>query len=268
MALKGSFIRQLAILPTGQQGYVFTFVLQNTDWMGSQTVNLLFSDAAGNLSSSYQVEVRHGTSVYLGEQNTGWQWCQGDYAAVTDKSGKVKERWQLLLPVYKSGACPECHGTHKCASCNGRGTWKDTRQNRVFCPVCLGTGVCQTCYIPLRGLPRQMPSKVPQGLAIQHNSPQGLSYNPRVKYRPTAVIQGEINRTERELDRLRREYNKRVDPPATAAIYSPWPYSGRVEIKPKGDFGSYTYFLASQIAKAESKLRELYDELGQAGSNY
>ena len=168
----------------------------------------------------------------------------------------------MLLPIYSPGACPECHGNQQCTSCNGRGTWTDTQRNLVVCPVCLGTGVCQTCYIPLRGIPQQMPSMAQQGQTIQQPTQQiESSYS---EYRPAAIIQGEINRMERELDRLRRDYNRRVDPPATATLYNPWPYSGGIVIKPEGDFSSYTYFLANQIAKTESKLKDLYDELGKA----
>ena len=57
----------------------------------------------------------------------------------------------MHLPQYAPGECPECHGTHRCGTCHGKGYVHNFNTHTIdTCPACGGTGECQTCYIPVR----------------------------------------------------------------------------------------------------------------------
>lgn len=256
MALKGCFRKHLAVLPDGTQRNIYSLVIHNTGWIGHEKIMIRFYSIGAVNSAAFDVDLKAGQSIELDIRNTGWDWCMGDYAAVIDKKGNVKERWDFQPTVYRPGACPDCHGTHRCTACQGRGRWTDRQRNYVYCPSCHGTGQCQTCYVPVRGA-------ADEGFPSMAGS--GLQETPKRHHRAVAVIQGDIKRKERELEQVNRNLENRTNPQPTQAWQSNWPYPGTtVYVKPKGDFGSYTFSLARRTAQLESELRELYQELAEA----
>lgn len=258
MAINGSFRKQLAVLPNGTQRNIYSLVIHNSDWIGSQQLTVVFADMGMVHQASFNIELKSGQTIELDVRNTSWDWCMGDVAIILDKKGKEKVRWSFSPHVYRAGECPECHGTHRCKACDGRGRWTDKMRNYVSCPTCHGTGQCQTCYIPTRDENGESPA-VLQGQ---------MAATPKKYHRAVAVIQGEIKRKERELDQVNRDLEKRTNPQPTEVIRNSWPYPGTtVYVKPKGDFGSYTYHLSRRSAQLEQELRELYRELADAESD-
>ena len=256
MALKGSFRKQLAVLPNGTQRNIYSFVLHNTDWVGQQKFTIVFSDMGMIKTASFDIQLKSGKAVELDVRNTGWDWCMGDFAMIVDKKGKVKMRWNFSPPVYPAGSCPECHGTHRCKACDGRGRWVDKSRNYVYCPSCHRTGQCQTCYVPVRNESAAETMSQP----ITENSVKVTR-----RHRPTAVIQGSIKQKERELEQVIKDLDRRTNPQPTEVIHNNWPYPGTtIYVKPKGDFSSYTYHLSRRKAQLESEIRELYRELADA----
>ena len=258
MALKGTFNKKLAVLPNGTQRNIFTLVIHNSDWLGHERFTVRFSSMGEVNTASFDIDLKAGQVIELDIRNTGWDWCMGDYAEVVDNKGKVRQRWDFKPVVYRAGACPDCHGTHKCPTCQGRGRWVDKQRNYVYCPACHGTGQCQTCYVPVRGA--NDAGGAGEQLSADYSQPANLRH-----HRPATVIQGEIKRKERELEQVNRNLENRTNPQPTQAWQSNWPYPGStVYVKPKGDFSSYTFSLARRSAQLESELRELYQELSEA----
>jgi len=79
-----------------------------------------------------------------------WLWCNGDTFVILGKKDSIRHKWPLSLQMYAPGECPECHGTHKCRKCSGKGFVNLPRHTIEQCDVCHGTGICQTCYVPQR----------------------------------------------------------------------------------------------------------------------
>ena len=73
------------------------------------------------------------------------------FSEFLDENGKMAQKWTLNLKVPAPGECKDCHGTHKCRNCNGRGTITNHRTHEIYsCDTCKGTGICQTCFVPMR----------------------------------------------------------------------------------------------------------------------
>ncbi len=118
-----------------------------------ETFDCAIIDSTGQTPTQIrrQLKLKPNESFTFNYDTCGWDWCQGDYFAILDKNDKIKKRWDLELKIYKRGECPECHGSHRCIKCNGNGTITDHRTHTVSkCRTCNGTGVCQTCYVPIR----------------------------------------------------------------------------------------------------------------------
>ena len=258
MALKGTFRKQLAVLPDGTQRNIYSLVLTNTDWLGQQQFTIVLSDMGMSKKASFDITLKSGKAIELDVRNTGWDWCMGDFAMVVDKKGREKERWNFTPKVYAPGTCPECHGTHRCKACDGRGQWFDKTRRAVICPTCHGTGQCQTCFVPVReGSP-------------SYSTPNPLSQSPVIQksHRSVVLIQSDIRQKERELDQVTKDLDRRTNPQPTQVIQSGWPYPGTtVYVKPNGDFSSYTYHLSRRKAELEHEIKELYRELANAESN-
>ncbi len=259
MALKGSFRKQLAVLPNGTQRNIYSFVLLNTDWFGQQSFKIVLSDMGMGHQAPFDISLKAGKAIELDIRNTGWDWCMGDFAMIVDKNGKEKMRWSFSPQIYAPGTCPECHGTHRCKACDGRGKWVDKMRNYVYCPICHGTGQCQTCYVPIRN------ESTMTSVSGQNGS---QDVRPKKFHRSVAIIQGNIKQKERELEQVTRDLERRTNPQPTEVIRSSYPYPGTtVYVKPKGDFGSYTFFLTRRQAQLESEIKDLYRELADAESD-
>lgn len=151
MALKGEFQWYRSLHQGGKKA--ISFVLTNKNMFAVETFDCAIVDQTGQEPPS----IRRRLKLKVNEQFTfnydtcGWNWCNGDYFAILGKSDKIEKRWDLNLKVYQRGACPECHGSHRCAHCQGRGYIEDTQHNMHNCQYCNGSGICQTCYVPMRG---------------------------------------------------------------------------------------------------------------------
>lgn len=132
---------------------LYSFVLKNTSWFGSDTVDCMISYEGCPQPFMFRNQTfKAGRSYRFDFDTVDWAWHNHDFFAILDKKGNVLKKWELNLKEYGPGECPECHGTKRCRKCNGQGlvyppgkTWeyKD-------CDACGGTGVCQRCDIPVR----------------------------------------------------------------------------------------------------------------------
>ena len=261
MAIKGFFRQQTAVMPSGIQRKIVTLMLTNSNWLGHEQFDVVFSDMGHVNTATFDIELKAGQSIELDVRNTGWDWCMGDYAAIVDKKGREQQRWDFKPRIYGPGECPECHGTRRCAACQGRGQWPDRTNRLVICHNCMGSGQCQTCYVPVRGANDSFPGPT---ASVTPSQDFGQS-TPRRHHRPTAVIQGEIKRKERELEQVNRDLQRRTDPAPQEVLRTGWPYPGStIYVKPKGDFSSFTYAQARRSAQLEWELRQLYQELADA----
>lgn len=151
MSFKGTFKRvssnRLANI------IVLSFELKCTNMMFGETVDVGLFPSDGSQPWYYRgLKFKAGQTYVFNYDTVDWNWCQGDYAAILGKNDKVIDKWQLHLREYSPGECPECHGTHKCRTCNGSGMVYPPHKiwEAKSCPECGGTGICKTCDIPRR----------------------------------------------------------------------------------------------------------------------
>lgn len=151
MSFKGTFKR----VPSSRLAniMVLSFELKCTNLMFGETVDIGLFPSDGSQPWYYRgLNFKAGQTYIFNYDTVNWNWYQGDYAAILGKGDKVIAKWQLQLKEYAPGECPECHGTHKCRTCNGQGMVYPPRKiwEAKFCPQCGGTGICKTCDIPRR----------------------------------------------------------------------------------------------------------------------
>jgi len=152
MGLKGSFSWFNSLHQGGKKAISFTLTCDNL--LSSEVFDCAIIDGKGELPPQIrrQLKLPARKTFVFNYDTCGWNWCQGDFFAILGKNDKIKQRWDLNLREYKRGECPECHGTHKCAACNGTGMITNYSSHTVTkCRQCGGTGICQKCYIPKRG---------------------------------------------------------------------------------------------------------------------
>lgn len=176
MSLKGSFS---LYSPQRLRGHIklWQFVLKNTNMMFSETVDIMLMDCYGQKPFYFRnVKLKAGQSVAFNLDTVDWEWYQDDFAAIIDSNNRIHKKWQFHIKEYNLGECPECHGTHKCRKCSGKGFVNLPRHTIEQCDVCHGTGICQTCYVPQRtSSPFQSPiingvtlSKTPRDRQIEN----------------------------------------------------------------------------------------------------
>lgn len=137
---------------TGQP--IISFVLHSTRWLRDEHFDVMLVDAVGQRQSKVFTNLclEHGKSYRFDYDTIDWNWQKGDAFVITHRNGKdVDLRWVFNSSGPSEGECPECHGTHLCSACNGRGHIKDSMHIIIPCQRCRGTGRCQTCYIPSYG---------------------------------------------------------------------------------------------------------------------
>lgn len=135
---------------------LYSFVLKNTSWFGSDTVDCMISDEFGRLPFYFRgVKFKAGRSYRFDFDTENWTWCQHDFFAILGKHDKIVKKWILDLKEYGPGECPDCHGTKKCRKCNGQGFIYPVGHPEKIktCDACRGTGTCQRCDIPIRKYP-------------------------------------------------------------------------------------------------------------------
>ena len=132
---------------------LYSFVLKNTSWFGSDTFDCMICDELGQQPWYFRdKKLSAGKSFRFDFDTVGWTWYQHDYFAILGKNDKIVEKWQLNLKEYKPGECPDCHGTKKCKKCHGQGFLSPPNKPWEFknCDACGGTGTCQRCDVPIR----------------------------------------------------------------------------------------------------------------------
>ncbi len=138
-----------------------SFVISNSNLLTSETFSAVIINAANGQAGIgwNDIKLERGKSLRFDYDSVDWDWCQGDTFAIVDSKGKIKKHWTLQIPVARPGECSECHGTHRCSACRGSGVIPDRtyRDRYERCARCFGTGICQSCYVPVRTLPSQHP---------------------------------------------------------------------------------------------------------------
>jgi hypothetical protein len=151
MGFKGHF--ELVPQKSLRGGLLYSFVLKNTDFFGSETIDCMIGYEGCAVPFIFRDQkLKAGRSYRFDLDTVNWNWHNHDFFAIIDEKGKILKKWELNLKEYAPGECPECHGTMKCRKCNGTGFVYP--QGKIYeckpCDKCGATGICQTCFIPER----------------------------------------------------------------------------------------------------------------------
>jgi|GEM_PF-6166132 hypothetical protein len=112
---------------------MYSFVLKNTSWFGSETIDCMISDEFGRQPFYFRgVKLKAGRSYRFDFDTENWTWCQHDFFAILGKNDKIVKKWQLNLKEYGPGECPDCHGTKQCRKCHGQGFIYPIRASRAI----------------------------------------------------------------------------------------------------------------------------------------
>lgn len=167
MGLKGQFLGYDSLRMSGRKAISFSITCTNL--LQSEVFDAVLVDGSGQSAPQYFRELRLPAkkSFRFDADSCGWYWCQNDFFTTLGPNNKIKERWGLHLPQYAPGECPDCHGSHKCKHCRGKGYVLDGRSHIInTCLMCGDNGVCQTCFIPTRNMPA---ASQPYGMASARN---------------------------------------------------------------------------------------------------
>lgn len=132
---------------------LYSFVLKNTSWFGSDTIDCMISYEGCPQPFFFRNQTfKAGMSYRFDFDTVDWTWHQHDFFAILGKGDKIERMWQLNLKEYGPGECPDCHGTKKCKKCHGKGFIYPLGKPWEYksCDACGGTGTCQRCDIPIR----------------------------------------------------------------------------------------------------------------------
>jgi hypothetical protein len=190
MSLKGQFSWYSSLRRGGHKA--ITFTLTCTNLLQSEDFDAVLVDGSGQIAPLYYrgLSLKARNSFRFDLDSCGWDWCQNDFFAIIDEKNNIKERWDLRLPQYAPGECPECHGTHRCGTCQGKGYVQNIRMHTIeTCPACGGTGICQTCYIPIRSLSSTSVNNNP----LNHTSRNVYSDRDAIKQRQVAQLRQRIS---------------------------------------------------------------------------
>lgn len=150
MGLKGTFEWYKSLRTGGRKAISFTLKCDNI--LQSETFDCAIMRGDGSIQPMVfrQLKLKANQAVQFNYDTIDWQWCNGDTFAILGKKDKIKQRWDLSISTYAPGECPECHGTHKCRICSGRGFVYLPNRSIEQCSACFSTGICQECYVPQR----------------------------------------------------------------------------------------------------------------------
>jgi len=151
MSFRGKFEPFTSLRQGGKKSY--SFVLTCKNMLMPETFDCAIMDCSGQQQTQFyrHLKLKANESKVFNYDTCGWDWCQGDSFVILNEKDKILQRWDLNLKIYARGECPECHGGHKCAKCNGSGVITDIHTHTISsCRVCNGTGICQTCFVPIR----------------------------------------------------------------------------------------------------------------------
>ena len=176
----------------------WSLMLTCTRWFKTEKIAFRLVDGSGQIPpKDGYVELEAGKSVRIDYDTYDWDWCDGDMIIIFDSKGREYDRQVLHMRTYAPGQCPECHGSHQCATCKGTGRVTDKLRMVSTCPRCLGTGLCQTCYVPTR---RGMMAMADAGASVADGAHPnvGASRQRRVQALRSQIadLQEKINRCE------------------------------------------------------------------------
>lgn len=158
MSFKGTFELVSSTRLGGTKTY--SFVLKCTNLVFGETIDCMICDEFGQRPFYFRDQkLKAGRSYRFDYDTVDWTWCQHDYFAIITKDNKIVKKWPLDLKEYGPGECPDCHGTHKCKYCHGKGYIYPPGhvEDFVKCDHCGGSGICFKCDIPLRSKRRGGP---------------------------------------------------------------------------------------------------------------
>lgn len=151
MSFRGTFEWYKSLHQGGKKAISFTLTCKNM--FKTETFDCAIVDSSGQEPTQIrrQLKLKPNESLTFNYDSCRWDWSQGDYFCILGKKDKVEQRWDLNLKIYSRGECPDCHGSHRCQTCNGSGIINNRRTHTInTCNACNGTGVCQRCYVPIR----------------------------------------------------------------------------------------------------------------------
>ncbi len=151
MSFRGKFEWYNSLQQGGKKAISFTLTCKNM--IMAETFDCAIIDSTGQQQPQIrrQLKLKPNESLTFNYDSCRWDWSQGDYFCILGKKDKIEQRWDLKMKIYARGECPECHGGHRCSKCNGSGIIRNTHTHTIdTCQTCHGTGICQTCYVPIR----------------------------------------------------------------------------------------------------------------------
>lgn len=150
MGMKGKFEWYNSLRAGGRKAISFTLTCDNLFQSETFDCAIMSSNGTAQPMIWRNQILKAKQSLRFNFDTVDWQWCNGDTFVILGKKDSIKHKWPLSLQMYAPGECPECHGTHKCRKCSGKGFVNMPGHTIEQCEICHGTGVCQTCYIPQR----------------------------------------------------------------------------------------------------------------------
>lgn len=238
MNFKGQFTWIQSLRLGGRKAISFT--LSCTNVLFDETFDAAILDGSGSSQPLYFTNqaIPARKSLRFDYDTVGWDWCQGDKFVILDKKGKIKKEWVANMRTYAYGECPTCHGTHRCPQCSGSGRITDRHTHMIeTCQACAGTGLCQTCYVPVRGN-----SNVGQSLGFdQRNNTAEISKQKRI-----AAIRSRIQELQSNIEKI--EWDLRIMQLKGTTYSSYMTYSSVLQLK-----SSYE----RQLIDLQSELQQL-----------
>jgi len=150
MGLKGKFEWYNSLRAGGRKSITFTLTCDNLFQGETFDCAIMANNDSAQPMYFRQLKLKAKQSLQFNFDTVDWQWCNGDTFVILGKKDSIKKKWPLSLQMYAPGECPDCHGTHRCRKCSGKGYLNLPNHNIEQCDECYGSGVCQTCYVPQR----------------------------------------------------------------------------------------------------------------------
>lgn len=148
MGFKGKFDWYVSLRSGGRKAIAFTLTCDNM--FQSETFDCAIMGAGAAPMYFRNQTLKAKQSLTFSFDTVDWQWCNGDTFVILGKNDSIKAKWPLSLRMYAPGECPDCHGTHRCRKCSGKGFINVPGHSIEQCDICYGTGICQRCYVPQR----------------------------------------------------------------------------------------------------------------------
>lgn len=194
MGLKGKFEWYNSLRLGGRKAISFILTCDNLFQEETFDCAIMANNGIVQPMVFRQLKLKAKQSLQFNFDTIDWQWSNGDTFVILGKNDAIKQKWPLNIQMYAPGECPECHGTHKCRKCSGKGFLNLANHRVEQCDVCARTGICQTCYVPQRTAPSTTYPNQPgttqnNGRAAKDRQIEGLRIN-------IADLQAKIEKTQ------------------------------------------------------------------------